>query len=103
MLKCRAGSRCPRADVRRFVASQLRHRPSRVLALGVAIVAASASFILLAAAAKTGGLKVTGSVKSSFRPAYDVLVRPEGSKTSLERTRGLVATTTSRASSAGLA
>src|SRR5919109_807095 len=90
MLKCRAGSRCPRADVRRFVASQLRHRPSRVLALGVAIVAASASFILLAAAAKTGGLKVTGSVKSSFRPAYDVLVRPEGSKTSLERTRGLV-------------
>ncbi|HYZ77977.1 MAG TPA: FtsX-like permease family protein [Gaiellaceae bacterium] len=76
--------------MRRFVASQLRHRPSRVLALGVAIVAASASFILLAAAAKTGGLKVTGSVKSSFRPAYDVLVRPEGSKTSLERTRGLV-------------
>ncbi len=76
--------------MRRFVASQLRHRPGRVLALGVAILAAGVSFVLLAAAARTSGLKVTRSVKSNFRPAYDILVRPKGSKTQLERARDLV-------------
>jgi putative ABC transport system permease protein len=76
--------------MRRFVVSQLRHRPSRVLALGVAMLAAGVSFVLLAAAARTSGLKVSGSVRSNFRPAYDILVRPRGSKTRLERERGLV-------------
>jgi putative ABC transport system permease protein len=76
--------------MRRFVASQLRHRPTRVLSLGVAILVTSVSFVLLAAAARTSGLKVTGSVKSNFRPAYDILVRPKGSKTPLENERGLV-------------
>src|SRR5919202_1533608 len=76
--------------MRRFVLSQLRHRPGRMLALGVAILAASASFVLLAAAAKTSGLRVTGSVKSNFRPAYDVLVRPRRSSTPLERADRLV-------------
>jgi putative ABC transport system permease protein len=74
----------------RFVASQLRHRPGRALTLGIAIFAASASFIVLAAAGKTSGLEVHGAVKSNFRPAYDVLVRPHGSATSLERDEHLV-------------
>ena len=29
-------------------------------------------------------------MKSAFRPAYDILVRPQGSKTTLERNTGLV-------------
>jgi putative ABC transport system permease protein len=76
--------------MRIFIASQLRHRPSRALSLGLAIVVTAVSFVLLAAAARTSGLKVTGSVKSNFRPAYDILVRPRDSKTPLEQARGLV-------------
>jgi len=61
-----------------------------VLSLGVAILVASVSFVLLAAAARTSGVEVRGSVRTNFRPAYDVLVRPKGSKTQVERARGLV-------------
>jgi putative ABC transport system permease protein len=74
----------------RFVVSQFRHRRSRPLAVGVGVLVASVSFVLLASAAKTNELRVHGSLKSNYRAAYDVLVRPRGSKTALERSRGLV-------------
>jgi putative ABC transport system permease protein len=73
-----------------FSISQIRHRPGRALALGVAILVASLSFVLLASAAKTSALRTRGSVHSNFRAAYDILVRPRGSKTALERSQGLV-------------
>ena len=46
--------------------------------------------MLLIGSARSGELKVQGSVQSTFRPAYDVLVRPKGAKTPLERSQGLV-------------
>ncbi len=69
---------------------QLRRRPGRAAALAATLIAATAGFLLLASAGKTTDVRVQGSVHSAFRPAYDILVRPRGSKTPLERTEGLV-------------
>jgi ABC-type lipoprotein release transport system permease subunit len=73
-----------------FVWSQFRYRRRRILVLGLAILAAAVSFVLLTSAAKSSSLRVRGTLSSNFRPAYDILVRPKGSKSSLERQRGLV-------------
>lgn len=74
----------------RFLQSQLRHRRARTAALGGAVLVASVSFVLLSSAATTSDLRVRGSVESNFRSAYDILVRPRGSFTRLERQAGLV-------------
>jgi putative ABC transport system permease protein len=68
----------------------LRFRPGRALALAAAILVAAASFSVLSAAAKTSEIRVRGSVKSNYRTAYDILVRPKGSTLPLERSQGLV-------------
>lgn len=74
----------------RFVWSELRRRPSRPAALAVAILVAAAGFVLLSSTAKTTDIRVKGSVESNFRNAYDILVRPRGSFTQIERSEGLV-------------
>ena len=76
--------------MRRLVWSQFRHRPGRSASLGLAILVAAVSFTLLTASASTSALKVRGTLKSSFRPAYDILVRPPGAETALERRENLV-------------
>jgi ABC-type lipoprotein release transport system permease subunit len=76
--------------VKSFVWSQFRFRRVRVSVLALAVLVAAVSFVLLTGAAKTSSLQVQGTVKSNFRPAYDILVRPQGSKTALERNTGLV-------------
>lgn len=76
--------------MRRLIVSQLRHRPGRSGALALAILVAAVSFTLLTASASTSALHVRGTLKSSFRPAYDILVRPRNVETSLERNEGLV-------------
>jgi putative ABC transport system permease protein len=74
----------------RLVLQELRHRPARTAALASGILVAAVSFVLLSSAAKTSELRVRGSVARNFRGAYDVLVRPKGSFTPLERSDGLV-------------
>lgn len=74
----------------RFLGSQLVHRRGRTLTLGVGILVAAASFSLLTAAASTSELRVRGAVARNWKTAYDILVRPTGSFTRLERERGLV-------------
>lgn len=74
----------------RLIVSQLRHRPGRSGALALAILVAAVSFTLLTASASTSALHVRGTLESSFRPAYDILVRPRNAETSLERNEGLV-------------
>ena len=73
-----------------FIWSQFRYRRRRAAALASAILVAATSFVLLTSAAQTSSLQIHGSVKSAFRPAYDILVRPRGSTTALERRSGLV-------------
>ncbi len=54
------------------------------------ILVASVSFTLLTSAANTSELQIRGTVARNFRPAYDILVRPRDSFTSLEEDKGLV-------------
>lgn len=51
---------------------------------------ATTAFTVLTGAADTSRLVVRGEVAKNFRPAYDILVRPEGAATSLEKSQGLV-------------
>ncbi len=74
----------------RVLGAQLRVQPGRVATLGIGIVVAAVAFVLLTAATRTSELHVRGTLKSAFRPAYDILVRPPGSETPLERRERLV-------------
>jgi len=74
----------------RFVWSQLRHRPSRTATLALGILVAAVGFTLLTGAVKTSELQVRGTVATNWKTAYDILVRPPGSFTPLERSQGLV-------------
>lgn len=74
----------------RFVWAELRYRKSRTIALILGIVVAVTSFGLLSAATATSRLRVTGTVEHNFRSTYDILVRPHGTATGLERRDGLV-------------
>lgn len=74
----------------RFLASALRNRPWRAGTLALGILAAAVAFVLLTGSAATSALRVQGTLKSNFRATYDILVRPKGSTTPLERQQGLV-------------
>jgi hypothetical protein len=74
----------------RFIASQLRHRSRRALTLASGIVVAAVAFILLTGSAATSAIHVRSTLKENFRGAYDILVRPKGSFTRLERKEQLV-------------
>ena len=74
----------------RFVWSQLRHRFGRAVALLIGIMVATTAFSVLTATAQTSRLQVVDTVKKNFRSAYDVVVRPAGSTTALERRSNLV-------------
>jgi putative ABC transport system permease protein len=74
----------------RLIASELRHRRGRTLALLLGVVVATASFTLLTGAARSQRLEVRGTVNAHFRTAYDLLVRPRGARTALERSQRLV-------------
>jgi putative ABC transport system permease protein len=73
-----------------FLASALRNRPWRAGTLALGILAAAVAFVLLTGSAATSALHIQGTLKSNYRNAYDILVRPTGSTTPLERQQGLV-------------
>lgn len=56
----------------------------------VGVFVAALSFTVLTGTPRTARLEVRGTVAASFRSAYDILVRPRGSRTALEREAGLV-------------
>lgn len=70
--------------------SQLCRRRSRALALAAGILVAATSFTLLTSTVTTSQARTTGIVEGSSRSAYDILVRPPGTETTIERERGLV-------------
>ena len=74
----------------RLVTSELRFRGGRSIALAVGIVVAAVAFTLLTAETRTSALHVRGTIAASYRTAYDILVRPRGTRSALERRRGLV-------------
>lgn len=74
----------------RMVVAQVRRRLGRAVALFVAVLVATTGFTVLTGSAETSRLTVSGVVEADFRSAYDILVRPGGSRTPLEEQRGLV-------------
>jgi putative ABC transport system permease protein len=73
-----------------FIGAQLLRRRGRVLALLLGMVIATTGFTVLTGSTATSRLTVQGEVNAHFRGAYDVLVRPTGSRTELESRRGLL-------------
>ncbi|MFU8874403.1 ABC transporter permease, partial [Micromonospora sp. SL4-19] len=73
-----------------FVWRQLRGRVGRSVALLLGILVATTGFVVLTGATTTSRLDVTGTVERNTRAAYDILVRPKGTRTPLEAERGLV-------------
>jgi putative ABC transport system permease protein len=45
---------------------------------------------VLTGTAETQRLEIVGSVKENYRAPYDILVRPKGSVTAIERETGMV-------------
>jgi hypothetical protein len=74
----------------RYVIAQLRGRGARTAALLAGIVIACASLGVLVSTARTQNLQVHGTLGRAFRSSYDILVRPKGSQTQMERREGLV-------------
>ncbi len=74
----------------RYIVRQVRARPSRAAALALGVLVAAVSFVLLTSAAASSALQIRSTLNAHFRSAYDILVRPRGSRTPLERQRGLV-------------
>jgi putative ABC transport system permease protein len=64
--------------------AQLRYRPARLVALLLGLLVATSAFTVLTAASKTSQLRTVGTVTSNFVPAYEILVRPKGTRTELE-------------------
>ena len=76
--------------MRRLAWSQLRFRRARALALLAGMLVAVTAFTVLTAASRTSQLRTIGTVTAHFRTAYDILVRPQGSRTALESRTGTV-------------
>jgi putative ABC transport system permease protein len=76
--------------VLQLIRARLRRHPGRAAALMAGILVAATSFTLLTAAVRTSSAITVGIVRGNARSAYDILVRPPGTKTALERSRGLV-------------
>ncbi|MDN5763739.1 MAG: hypothetical protein L0H41_15660, partial [Microlunatus sp.] len=73
-----------------FVWSQLRRRAGRSVTLLLGIFVVAASFTVLTGAVDTAQVRTIGTVGHNYRSVYDILVRPHGSTTALERSQGLV-------------
>lgn len=74
----------------RLISGQLVRRGSRSLALLLGLLVACASFTVLTSQSRAESLQVQGTVHSTIRSAYDVLVRPRGAQSALEKKDGLV-------------
>ncbi|HUB41599.1 MAG TPA: FtsX-like permease family protein [Streptosporangiaceae bacterium] len=74
----------------RLAWSQLRFRTTRAIALLIGLLLATTAFTVLTAVSRTAQLRTVGTVAAHFTPAYDILVRPKGSRTALETQTGTV-------------
>lgn len=76
--------------MRAVLLGHLRRAPGRALALVLGVVVAATGFTVLTGTARASQLQVVGTVDANARSAYDVLIRPPGTRSGLEQSRGLV-------------
>ena len=69
---------------------QHRFRAGRALALLAGMLVAATAFTVLTAAARAAQIRTIGTVNAHFQPSYDILVRPAGARSSLEKATGTV-------------
>ncbi len=74
----------------RIFRARLRTDRLRIAMLAAGIFVAALTFGLLSAETTRSHLAVTGTVRHNFRAAYQILVRPRGAQTSVERRHHLV-------------
>lgn len=74
----------------KIVAAQLHRRLGRALALLLGILVATVGLTVMTASARTTQLREVGAIRANSRASYDILVRPRGVRTSLEKSEGLV-------------
>jgi putative ABC transport system permease protein len=74
----------------RLAWSQVRFRPARAIALIVGVLVAATAFTVLTAASRTAQARTVGQVSANFSPAYDILVRPKGTRSAVESKTGTV-------------
>jgi hypothetical protein len=63
---------------------QLRSGAVRSVALLLGMLLATTAFTVLTAASRTAQLRTIGTVSAHFVPAYDILVRPNATRTKLD-------------------
>jgi putative ABC transport system permease protein len=76
--------------VLRFILAHMRGRVGRSVALLAGVLVATTGFTVLTASTAASRLAVIGTIQERSRAAYQILVRPPGARTALERDRGLV-------------
>lgn len=70
--------------MRGFILAGIRQRAGRSLALVAGILLAATGFTVLTGATTTSRLRVEGLVEGTGRPAYDLLIRPQGARSADE-------------------
>ncbi|SNT65482.1 FtsX-like permease family protein [Asanoa hainanensis] len=73
-----------------YIFAHVRRRPARSLALILGVLVATTGFVVLTASTTTSRLAMVGTVAEGSRAPYQILVRPPGARTDLERDRGLI-------------
>ncbi|GAB4054220.1 ABC transporter permease [Catellatospora paridis] len=74
----------------RIILAQLRRRAARSVALLTGVLVATTGFTVLTGTVDTSRLQVTQQVGENYRGAYDILVRPKGSRLEPENAAGLI-------------
>lgn len=74
----------------RIILAQLRRRAARSVALLTGVLVATTGFTVLTGTVDTARLQVTQQVGENYRGAYDILVRPKGSRLEQENAAGLI-------------
>jgi hypothetical protein len=73
-----------------MIVNTVRHRLGRAVALVLGVLVATTGFTVLIGDTATARLQVTATVNANARSAYDILVRPAGSRDTYEQADGLV-------------
>lgn len=89
-------------DLLRHAVSAARGSWRRSLAILLAVFAAVTAFVLLTGTAETQQLSAIRTVEENYRGSYDILVRPAGTASELERTDGLVRSAATGSPSGGI-
>jgi hypothetical protein len=76
--------------VLRFAFTHVRRRAGRAAALVLGVLIATTGFTVLTASTVSSRLTVLAAVRAGSRAPYQILVRPAGARSALERQRGLV-------------